>query len=186
MRIRQEIEWLRSRDPAAPGLFLTAVISPGLHAVWMHRVYSRLCRRRASRILGRLVYRSTVLLTRVDLHPNAIIGSPIAIDHGLDVVVGGDAVVGDRVLVYQGARVGVDGGLNGRITVVGSDCMIGAGAVIERGVVIGDGASIGANAFVRTDVPAGMTAVGVPARVRAGGNPSSRLGASNIDPSLLI
>lgn len=187
MKWRSDIEWVRSQDPAAPGPFLTALITPGLHAVWMHRIYSRLWRRGILRPFGSLLYRLSTMITRINLHPEAIISSPMAIDHGTGVIIGPNVFIGMRVLIYQGTRIGVDGEKVGDQTLVGDDCMVGAGAKIMRGVVVGPHSKVGANAVVLTPVPPNSTAVGIPAQVRYPvANRVEGLSNDLVDPALFI
>jgi serine O-acetyltransferase len=144
-----------------------ALASPGLHAVWVHRLSHRLWQRPGTRLLARLLSQVSRSVTGVEIHPGATIGRRLFIDHGMGVVIGETAEVGDDVLLYHGVTLG--GRTLQRVKrhpTVGNQVTIGAGARVLGPVLIGDRAQIGANSVVVKDVPAGSVATGVPARVR--------------------
>jgi len=174
-RLREDLDTVRRRDPAARGRVETALVYSGLHAVWAHRVTSRLWRAGpAPRLLGsrfaaRLLSQAVRSLTGVEIHPGARLGARLFIDHGMGVVIGETAVVGDDCTIFHGVTLGGKGrggALGRRHPTVGDGVMIGAGAAVLGGVTVGSGSVVGANAVVTKDVPAGSVAVGVPAVAR--------------------
>lgn len=166
--IREDIVAARRRDPAARGSIEIALLYPGLHAIWVHRV-SHLLWRRGWRFVARAVSQIMRWLTGIEIHPGAAIGRRFFIDHGMGVVIGETSEVGDDVMLYHGVTLGGRSmERTKRHPTVEDGVTIGAGARVIGPVVIGQGAQIGANAVVVRDVPDGATAVGVPAKVRAG------------------
>jgi len=142
--------------------------SPGLHAIWAHRVAHRWWLS-GHRFAARLLAHWSRMLTGVEIHPGAVIGRRFFIDHGMSVVIGETADVGDDVLIYHGVTLGGRSSNTGkRHPSVCDGVIIGAGARILGPVVIGARTQVGANAVVVKDVPADSVAVGVPARVRRG------------------
>ena len=174
-RLREDLDTVRRRDPAARGRLETALVYSGLHAVWAHRVTSRLWRAGpAPRLLGsrfaaRLLSQAVRSLTGVEIHPGARLGARLFIDHGMGVVIGETAEVGDDVMLYHGVTLGGRSLQKvKRHPTVGSRVTIGAGARILGPVHIGDDVQVGANSVVVKDVPAQATAIGIPATVRTG------------------
>jgi len=164
-RIREDIATVFERDPAARTVFEVLTSYPGLHAVWMHRCAHRMWRRRM-RTFARLCSHLARFLTGIEIHPGARIGRRLFIDHGMGVVIGETAEIGDDVLIYQGVVLGgTSSEKKKRHPTVGSKVVIGAGAVVLGAITIGDGARIGAGSVVIHDVPPGATVVGVPGRV---------------------
>jgi len=142
--------------------------SPGLHAIWVHRVAHRWWLD-GHRFAARLLAYWSRRLTGVEIHPGAVIGRRFFIDHGMGVVIGETAEVGDDALLYHGVTLGGRSSNKGkRHPTVGDGVTIGAGARILGPVLIGDRTQIGANAVVVKNVPPDSVAVGVPARVRLG------------------
>jgi serine O-acetyltransferase len=177
-RLREDLETVRRRDPAARGRLETALVYSGLHAVWAHRVTSRLWRAEgAPRLLGartlaRVVSQLTRTLTGVEIHPGARLGRRLFIDHGMGVVIGETAVIGDDCTLFHGVTLGGKGrggALGRRHPTLADGVMIGAGAAVLGGVTVGAGSIVGANAVVTRDVPPGSVAVGVPAVARPRG-----------------
>lgn len=165
--LREDLEAAQRRDPAARSRVEVALAYPGLHAVWVHRLAHRMWREPALRLPARLLSQASRAVTGVEIHPGATIGRRLFIDHGMGVVVGETAVVGDDVVLFHGATLGGKTMRRGkRHPTVGNDVVVGAGAKVLGPVWIGDGAQIGANAVVLKDVPAGAVAVGVPATIR--------------------
>jgi serine O-acetyltransferase len=165
--LREDLDAARRRDPAARSLVEVALAYPGLHAVWVHRVAHRMWREPALRLPARLLSQASRAVTGVEIHPGATIGRRLFIDHGMGVVIGETAVVGDDVVLFHGATLGGKSMKRGkRHPTVGDRVVIGAGAKVLGAVWIGDDAQIGANAVVLKDVPPGAIAVGVPAQVR--------------------
>ena len=165
-RVREDIAAARLRDPAARSAVEVALLYPGLHAIWAHRVSHALWRRRL-RLLARAGSQVSRWLTGVEIHPGATIGRRFFIDHGMGVVIGETAEIGDDVMLYHGVTLGGrtrDAGK--RHPTLGDGVAIGAGAKILGPVTIGAGTVVGANAVVTRDAPADSILVGVPAKPR--------------------
>lgn len=163
--IREDIRAGLARDPATNTAWELLLTSPGLHAVWAYRVAHWLWKHKR-RILARMLSNWAKFWTSIEIHPGATIGRRLVIDHGVGVVVGETAEIGDDVLMYHGVTLGgktLDPVK--RHPSIGSNVIIGAGAKIIGPIRIGDGAAIGANAVVTKDVPAGAVAVGANARL---------------------
>jgi len=168
-RIREDIAAARMRDPAARGGVEIALLYPGLHAIWAHRVWHALWRRRL-RFVARAGSQVTRWLTGIEIHPGARIGRRFFIDHGMGVVIGETAEVGDDVMLYHGVTLGGrqrEGGK--RHPTLGNGVAVGAGAKILGPVHIGAHSVVGANAVVTRDAPADSVLVGVPAKARPRG-----------------
>lgn len=166
-RIREDIAAVLSRDPAATSPWVPFFTSPGLHALWLHRFAHYLWLIALLRWPARFIAFASRRITGVEIHPAAKIGRRVVIDHGMGVVIGETAEIGDDVLIYHGVTLG--GTANApvkRHPTVGDRVLIGAGAKILGPVTIGNDARIGANAVVVTDVPERAVAVGVPAKIR--------------------
>lgn len=173
MFLAEEIQAIRERDPAARSTLEVILCYPGLHALIFHRVASWLWHHRLQ-LLGRCVSHLSRFLTGIEIHPGATIGRRVFIDHGMGVVIGETAVVGDDCTLYQGVTLGGTGKQRGkRHPTLGKGVVVGVGAKILGAVTIGDGAKIGAGAVVLRDVPPHTTAVGVPARAVAWTDPES-------------
>ncbi|WP_182113509.1 serine O-acetyltransferase EpsC [Actinotalea sp. JY-7876] len=166
--LREDLYAARRRDPAARTLLEVALAYPGVHAVWAYRVAHRMWREPALRLPARLLSQAVRAATGIEIHPAALLGRRLFIDHGMGIVIGETAVVGDDVVLFHGATLGGKAMRRGkRHPTLGDGVVVGAGAKILGPVWVGDGAQIGANAVVVKDVPAGATAVGVPAVVRS-------------------
>lgn len=153
------------KDPAARGIWEIVLLYPGFHAVVSHRISHFLYRHRFF-FLARLVSQYSRAVTGIEIHPGAMIGKGFFIDHGMGVVIGETAVIGDDVLVYQGVTLGGTGLMKGkRHPTIGNNVVVGAGAKVLGNIIIGDNSYIGSNAVVIKDVPANATVVGVPARI---------------------
>lgn len=165
-RLSEDIRTALSRDPAARNGLEIVLVSSGLHAVWGYRLNHMLWRARL-RLLARVLAQITRFLTGVEIHPGATIGRRLFIDHGMGVVIGETAVIGDDVLLFHGVTLGGRGIEKDcrRHPSLGNRVEIGANATVLGPVHIADDAKVGANAVVLVDVPAGATAVGVPARI---------------------
>ncbi|WP_024288892.1 serine O-acetyltransferase EpsC [Cellulomonas sp. KRMCY2] len=165
--LREDLEAARRRDPAARSLVEVALGYPGVHALWAYRVTHRMWREPGLRLAARLLSQATRAATGIEIHPGAQIGRRLFIDHGMGIVIGETAVVGDDVVLFHGATLGGRSMRRGkRHPTLGDNVVVGAGAKILGPVWIGDGAQIGANAVVVKDVPAHAVAVGVPAVIR--------------------
>ena len=160
------IKSIQERDPANPTFFEVVLAYPGFHAVGMHRVSHFLWGLKL-KALARLWSHLGRLFTGVEIHPGAQIGKNLFIDHGMGVVIGGTAIIGDYVTLYQGVTLGGKGGnVSGRRhPILGNGCIIGAGAQILGGITVGEGSKVGASAVVTKNIPDGCTAVGNPARL---------------------
>jgi len=155
---------VRERDPARPGWFESVFCYAGVHAVLWHRLSHALWRR-GFRAVGRLSSHIARMLTGIEIHPGARIGRRLFIDHGMGVVIGETAEVGDDVLIYHGVTLGGLSGQPGkRHPTVEDHVTIGAGAQVLGPILVGRGARIGANAVVVNAVAPGCTVVGIPAR----------------------
>ncbi len=164
-RLREDIACVFERDPAARNTFEVLTTYPGLHALFFHRLAHRLWRWRL-RWLARFTSHTGRWLTGIEIHPGATIGRRFFIDHGMGVVIGETAVIGDDCTLYHGVTLGGTSWEKGkRHPTLGDDVVIGAGAKVLGPVKIGSGGRIGSNSVVLKDVPAGATVVGVPARV---------------------
>lgn len=166
----EDIRTARERDPAARSLLEVALCYPGVHAVWAHRVSHWIWKRGPGmRLLARVVSQIARTATGIEIHPGAVIGRRLFIDHGMGVVIGETAEVGDDVTMFHGSTLGGTSMSHGkRHPTVGNGVLIGAGATVLGPVTIGDGAKVGAGTVVVRDVPAGMVAVGAAARLHPG------------------
>jgi len=172
-RLREDIETVLAKDPAARNTAEILLCYPGLHALWFHRVAAWLWRHRL-RLLARLLCHISRFFTGIEIHPGARIGRRFFIDHGMGVVIGETAEIGDDVLVYQGAVLGGTSlQKTKRHPTVEDNVVIGAGAMLLGPITVGKGARIGAGSVVVKPVPAGATIVGVPGRIVGGRGRSS-------------
>ncbi|MCI9332684.1 MAG: serine O-acetyltransferase [Oscillibacter sp.] len=160
------------RDPAARSKLEVFLLYPGVHALLWHRAAHWLYRRRRY-FLARWVSQRVRKKTGIEIHPGATIGQRLVIDHGMGIVIGETAEIGDDCLLYQGVTLGGTGKDQGkRHPTLGNNVMVGSGARILGPFKVGDNARIAAGAVVLREVPPGSTAVGVPARiVRVNGCP---------------
>lgn len=153
------------RDPAARNAFEVFLCYPGVHAVLWHRVAHFLYQKN-SKLLARLVSQVSRFLTGIEIHPGAIIGKRLLIDHGSGVVIGETSEIGNDCTIYQGVTLGGTGKDSGkRHPTLGNHVMVSAGARILGPISIGDYSKIGSGAVVLKDVPPNCTAVGVPAKI---------------------
>ncbi|MDR2690501.1 MAG: serine O-acetyltransferase [Azoarcus sp.] len=165
-RLREELVSIRNRDPAARSTWEVLSCYPGVHALFLHRVAHAAWRWRWH-WLGRFISHIGRFLTGIEIHPAAEIGRRVFIDHGMGVVIGETAVVGDDCTIYQGVTLGGTSLYRDtkRHPTLGKGVVVGAGAKVLGGFEVGEGARIGSNAVVVKPVPAGATAVGNPARI---------------------
>ena len=164
-RIREDIAAVRQRDPAARSGFEILLMYAGVHALFWHRPAHWLYRHHCF-FLARLVSQLTRFFTGIEIHPGAVIGHNVFIDHGSGIVIGETAEVGDGCTLYQGVTLGGTGKDTGkRHPTLGNNVLIGAGTKVLGPVYIGDNARIGAGSVVLKNLPANCTAVGVPAAV---------------------
>jgi len=175
-RMREDIQTVFAKDPAAKTVWEVLCCYPGLHAIWLHRLAHFLWQRQLL-FLGRLVSHVNRWLTGVEIHPGAHIGRRFFIDHGMGVVIGETTAIGDDVLMYQGVVLGGTSLEKAkRHPIIGNNVVIGAGATVLGPITVGDNARIGAGSVVIKPAPAGATIVGVPGRM-AGPKRSEKPGA---------
>ena len=163
--LKEDIQTVFAKDPAARSVLEVIFCYPGLHALWFHRLAHFLWRHKF-RFLARFASHINRFLTGIEIHPGAKIGRRFFIDHGAGVVIGETAEVGDDVLMYQGVVLGgttLDKGK--RHPTIGNDVVMGTGAVALGAITIGDGARIGSGSVVVKSVPPGATVVGIPGRI---------------------
>src|SRR3954471_21174690 len=165
-RLRSDIACILERDPAARSKWEVLTCYPGLHAIWIHKL-ARWFWRHGWRWLGRFTSHIGRFLTGIEIHPGATIGRRVFIDHGMGVVVGETAEIGDDCTIYQGVTLGGTSLAKGakRHPTLGRGVIVGANSQVLGGFTVGDGARVGSNAVVLREVPPGATAVGNPARV---------------------
>ena len=181
---REDLQSARAHDPASRGDLENALVYSGLHAIWSHRLAHRLWAKPALRGLARVLSQATRFLTGIEIHPGASIGRRFFIDHGMGVVIGETAEIGDDVMIYHGVTLG--GRSLERVKrhpTIGDRVTIGAGAKVLGPVSIGADTAIGANAVVTRDVPAESIATGIPAVIRPR---SEKLRESGVDPTTYI
>ncbi len=159
------IATIKREDPAAKSSLEILLCYPGLHAVIMHRLAHGLYRRRWF-VMARLVSHIARLLTGIEIHPGATIGRRLFIDHGMGVVIGETAEIGDDVLLYQGVTLGGTGNEGGkRHPTLGNNVVVGTGASVLGDITLGDYVKVGAGSVVVHNVPPHSTVVGIPGRV---------------------
>ena len=165
-RLRSDIQCILERDPAARSTFEVLTCYPGLHAVVLHRP-AHWCWNHGFKWLGRFISHLSRFFTGIEIHPGATLGERVFFDHAMGTVVGETAVIGDGCTIYQGVTLGGTSLYKGtkRHPTLGRDVVVSAGAKVLGGFEVGDGAKIGSNAVVIKPVPAGATAVGIPARI---------------------
>ena len=165
-RVREDVLAARGHDPAARGGAEVFFVYSGLHAVWWHRISHRLWKR-GLRFLPRAISQLTRFFTGIEIHPGAQIGRRLFIDHGMGVVIGETAIVGDDVLIYHGVTLGGTGHDRGkRHPTVGDRVVIGAGAKLLGNIEIGHDSAIGSNAVVVRSAEPWTTLTGIPAEGR--------------------
>jgi serine O-acetyltransferase len=165
-RLRADIACILDRDPAARSTWEVLTCYPGLHAIYIHKL-AHWFWSNGLRWLGRFTSHLGRWLTGIEIHPGAKLGSCVFIDHGMGVVIGETAEVGDGCTIYQGVTLGgtsLEPGAK-RHPTLGAGVIVSAGAKVLGGFTVGDGARIGANSVVLKEVPAGATVVGIPGRI---------------------
>ncbi len=164
-RLREDIQSVFHRDPAARNAFEVLTCYPGMHAIWLHRAGHALWVR-DFKWLARLVSNFGRWMTGIEIHPGAKVGRRFFIDHGMGIVIGETAEIGDDVTLYQGVTLGGTSWNKGkRHPTLEDGVVVGAGAKVLGPFTVGAGAKIGSNAVVTKAVPAGATAVGIPGRI---------------------
>jgi serine O-acetyltransferase len=173
-RLREDIACVFARDPAARSTWEVLTCYPGLHALTLHR-FSHWLWGHQVRWFARWFSHWTRWLTGIEIHPGATIGRRVFIDHGMGVVIGETAEIGDECTLYHGVTLGGTSWKKGkRHPTLARGVVIGAGAKILGPVLLGEGAKIGSNSVVVRDVPAAATAVGIPARIIEAGQAQVR------------
>lgn len=164
-RLIETLSAYQARDPAARSKLEIFLLYPGVHAIIYHRIAHWLYGKRLF-FLARLVSQWSRHWTGIEIHPGATIGRRFVVDHGMGIVIGETAEVGDDVLLYHGVTLGGTGKDQGkRHPTIGNNVLIGCGAKVLGPFSVGDGSRIAANSVVLTEVPANATAVGVPAKI---------------------
>lgn len=163
--LRDQIRAIKREDPAAKSSLEILLCYPGLHAVAFHQLAHWLYRHKRY-VLARLVSHFSRFLTGIEIHPGAKLGKRLFIDHGLGVVIGETAEIGDDVLLYQGVTIGGTGSQRGkRHPTLGNRVVVGTGAAVLGNITLGDDVKVGAGSVVVHSVPAGSTVVGIPGKV---------------------
>jgi serine O-acetyltransferase len=164
-RIREDIQSVMERDPAARSWIEILLCYPGLWAVWFHRVSHRLWKMHL-RLPARILSQIARFFTGVDIHPGALLGRRLFIDHATGVVIGETAIVGSGVTIYQGVTLGGTGKQHGkRHPTICDNVFIGNNANVLGNITVGENSRVGAGSVVLTDVPPNSTVVGVPAHI---------------------
>jgi len=185
--IREDLRAVLDRDPAAKSPLQVAALYSGLHAIWAYRLTHRL-HGLGLVFVARWLAQAARFLTGVEIHPACVIGRRFFIDHGMGVIIGETAIVGDDVLLYQGVTLGGTGNESGkRHPTLGDRVVVGAGAKVLGNIRIGSDTRIGANSVVLHDVPPHSTVVGIPGKVvrRRKGDENDVLSHQNLpDPTM--
>lgn len=182
--MKEDLEAAVTNDPAARNTLEVALAYPGVHAVWVYRLAHRMWNKNEHlKLPARLLSQTTRAITGVEIHPGATLGRRLFIDHGMGVVIGETAEVGEDVTIYHGTTLGGTSLARGvkRHPTIGNHVVIGSGAKVLGNITVGDGAQIGANAVVVRDVPPANIAVGIPAR-----NHEAKRTTPHIDPAIYI
>jgi len=180
-RIKEDINSVFDRDPAARTSFEVLLNYPGMHAIWIHRLSHRLWMAKW-KLVARIFSTFSRWLTGIEIHPGATLGRRFFIDHGMGVVIGETAIIGDDVTLYHGVTLGGTSWHAGkRHPTLENNVVIGAGAQVLGPITIGNGGKVGSNSVVVKDLPANATAVGIPARII---NSQQADTHSLLDPSL--
>jgi len=183
--IRRDVRSVRERDPAARSAAEIVLCYPGMHAVWGHRITHWLWQHHA-RLLARFLAEVIRKFTGVEIHPGAVLGSGVFIDHATGVVIGETAEVGDNVTIYHGVTLGGTS-LTAvkRHPTIGDNVIIGAGAKVLGAITIGRDSQIGANSVVVKPVPPGTVVVGVPGQIVGRSEGAARPDAEQVLPDPL-
>ena len=163
--VKTDVYAAKDRDPAARSTFEVLLLYPGVHAIAAHRLAHKL-HTSGHTFSARAISQAARFATGIEIHPGATIGKGLMIDHGMGVVIGETAEIGDNCTIYQGVTLGGTGkDLGKRHPTLGNNVMIGAGAKVLGPMYIGDNSKVAANAVVLTEIPENSTAVGIPAKV---------------------
>jgi serine O-acetyltransferase len=181
--LRRDIQAVFTRDPAARSLLEVLTCYPGLHAVWGYRVAHWLWTHHF-KLLGRILSQIVRGCTGIEIHPGAIIGPGLFIDHGMEVVIGETSEVGEDVTLYHGVTLGGTSRTKGkRHPTLGDDVVVGAGAKILGAITLGDGCRVGANAVVVRSAPADSVVVGVPGEIVVRSRPQAEFRTPDLEHS---
>ncbi len=164
--IYEDSKNIKEKDPAAKNIFTVILLYPGLHAVIFHKITHYLYCKKLY-FLSRLLSQIMRFLTGVEIHPGAVIGKRLFIDHGMGIVIGETAEIGDDCLIYHGATLGGTGkDVGKRHPTIGNNCMIGSGSKLLGPIVIGNNVKVGANAVVLENVEDNTTVVGINRKIK--------------------
>jgi len=164
--LKEDIYTVFERDPAAKSTLEVLLCYPGLHAIIIHRLAHALYKKQWF-LLARLLSHLNRFLTGIEIHPGAIIGRRVFIDHGHGTVIGETTEIGDDVTIYQGVTLGGTGKQKGkRHPTIGNNVVISAGAQVLGAILIGENSKVGAGSVVLQDVPPNCTVVGIPGRIK--------------------
>ena len=178
-KMRRDLQVIKDRDPAAQNDLEIVTCYPGLHAIWIHRLAHGLWGRNM-RLLAQIIAQTGRFVTGIEIHPAAVIGEGLFIDHGAGVVIGETAEVGENVTIYQGVTLGGTGKETGkRHPTVGDNVVIGAGSLLLGSITLGHDVKVGAGSVVVNNVPANSTVVGNPGRPVI--SDGSKVGIPDID-----
>jgi len=165
---KEDIKTIFEKDPAAKNILEVIICYPGLHAVWLHRIAHWFYRKKWFTV-ARIISQISRHITGIEIHPGAKIGKRFFIDHGMGVVIGETAEIGDNCLMYQGSVLGgTSFKKEKRHPTIGNNVVIGAGAIVLGAIKIGNNVRIGAGSVVLNDIPENATVVGVPGRIGLG------------------
>ncbi|SDU82572.1 serine O-acetyltransferase EpsC [Arcanobacterium phocae] len=184
-QMKEDMQAVIKHDPAARNLLEVFLAYPGVHAVWGYRIAHRMWGHNWLKTPARIFAQGVRTFTGIEIHPGAELGRRLFIDHGMGVVIGETAEVGDDVVIFHGTTLGgVSMSEGKRHPTVGDRVVIGSGAKVLGPITIGDDVAIGANAVVVKDVPAGNTAVGIPAKNRPAKDKTET--GEQLDPAIWI
>ena len=166
-QFKSDLRKVKERDPAARNYAEIILCNPGLHAITIHRISHRLWQKNGTgKLIARCISHTSRLLTGIEIHPGAKLGNGVVIDHGMGVVIGETAKVGNNCLLYQGVTLGGTGKDSGkRHPTLEENVIVGAGAKVLGAITIGDNTRIGAGSVILKSVDEDCTVVGVPGRV---------------------
>ena len=165
-KLKEDIEVIFEQDPAARSYLEVILTYSGLHAIWAHRLAHALYKRRFY-FLARTLSQISRFFTGIEIHPGAVIGRRLFIDHGMGVVIGETCEIGDNVTIYQGVTLGGTGKEKGkRHPTIKDNALIASGAKVLGSITVGENAKIGAGSVVLRDVPSNSTVVGIPGRIK--------------------
>ena len=173
-RMKNDVRVICERDPAPKSKLEIVLNYPGLHAIWLHRIAHFFYKRRLY-LIARVISHISRFLTQVEIHPGAVLGDGLFIDHGCGVVIGETCEIGENVTVFQGVTLGGSGKEKGkRHPTIGDNVVVSTGAKVLGSFRVGDNAKVGAGSVVLKAVPDHCTVVGIPGRVIAGHRPKDK------------